>query len=163
MISIEQITLVGVLGIVALVIFLSLIIYLCYKEKKGENGKPPISQEISNIDIEVWQQEREFWISRLILILMSNSILFLSYVQVRLLQFGGIIAILAFVGNILYSIYFAAFARKHDSLQKRIAVRIPIEYRQRTLTGRWGFVPLIVILQLIWIVSLLHSFFGWFT
>jgi len=163
MISIEQITLVGVLGIVALVIFLSLIIYLCYKEKKGENGKPPISQEISNVDIEVWQQEREFWISRLILILMSNSILFLSYVQVRLLQFGGIIAILAFVGNILYFIYFAAFARKHDSLQKRIAVRIPIEYRQRTLTGRWGFVPLIVILQLIWFVSLLHSFFGWFT
>ena len=162
MITNEQIICIGVFGVTVLVIFLLLILSFSHEKKRFSDGKTAVNQDITHVDIKLWLQERGFWIPRLILVLTSNSILFLAYVQIRFSQFGGIIAIFAFIANTLYSIYLAGFARKHDSLQKRIASRIPIEYRQRTLTGRWGFIPLMVILQLIWIVSILHSFFGWF-
>ena len=162
MISTEHIILIGVLGTIALVILLLLMLYASRQVKKVPNGKTSISQDISDTDIEVWQQERGFWVPRLILVLTSNSILFLGYIQVRLLQFGGIVAFLAMILNILYCIYFTAFAKTLDALQKRIETKIPIEYRKRTLTGRWGFIPLMIILQLVWIVAVFHSFFGWF-
>lgn len=161
MISIGQIILIGVLGIIALAIFLLLILFYSRQVKEVPSSKAT-SQDISDTDIKIWQQERGFWIPRLILALTANSILFLGYIQVRLLLFGGIIAIFAIVLNILYFIFFSAFARTLDSLQKRLEPKLPIEYRKRTLTGRWGFVPLIVVLQSIWVVSALHSLFGWF-
>lgn len=162
MITTEQIILIGVFGITILIGFLLLILSSSCKKKRFSDDKASANQDITRVDIKLWLQERSFWIPRLIMVLTSNSLLFLGYVRVRFTQFGGIIAIFATIGNVLYFIYLASFAKKHDSLQKRIASKIPIEYQQRTLTGRWGFVPLIVILELIWLVSILHSFFGWF-
>jgi len=113
-------------------------------------------------DFKVWLQERSLWIPRLILLLTTNSILFLGYVVIRELPLGGVVAIIGIVGNILYSLYFASFAKTIDKLQKRIEELIPIEYRKRTLVGRWGFVPVVIFCEALWIASALYSFWGWF-
>ena len=113
-------------------------------------------------DFEIWQQERGFWIPRLTLILATNSILFLGYVAIRDILFGGVVAIIAIIANILYFVFFADFAKTLDNLQKRIESKLPIEYKKRRLTGRWGFAPMIIIFELLWVVSAFHSFLGWF-
>ena len=166
MISIEHINMVGVLGIVVLVIFFLVLLHYSKLSKVDVSKKTTRTEVDKNEDFEVcfeiWKQERSFAVQRLILILTTNSILFLGYIQVHVFLLGGFIAIFALVSNALYFIYLSAFAKTLDTLQKRLAPRLPIEYRKRTLTGRWGFVPLIIILESIWTVSALCSFFGLF-
>ena len=163
MITTDQIILIGLLGIVAQALFLLVILHYSREKNKIPKGEKTLSdQDTTDLDIKLWLQERSFWIPRIILVLTSNSILFLGYVQVRLSMFGGIIAIFAILLNILYSIYFIAFAKLLDSLQRRLKSRLPIEYRKRTIKGRWGFVPLIAVFQSIWVVSTFHSFLAWF-
>jgi len=166
MISTERIVVIGALGIITLAVFLLLVLYYSKPRKPALGRRTLDRQDDSNEDFgtcfKIWQQERGLVVQRLILILTTNSILFLGYIQVRLFLFGGIIAVFAIVCNILYCIYLSAFARTLDTLERRLGSKLPIEYRKRTLTGRWGFVPLIIILESIWVVSALCSFLGWF-
>jgi ABC-type antimicrobial peptide transport system permease subunit len=166
MISTEQIIVISISGIIALAIFLLMIFYYSKPRKTELERKTPNEQTGDNADFkicfEIWQQERSFAVQRLILVLTSNSILFLGYVQVRVSLLGGIIAIFAIICNFLYAIYLSAFAKTLDTLQKRLESRLPTELKKRSLTGRWGFVPLILILQSIWVVSAVCSFLGWF-
>ncbi|MCJ7635845.1 hypothetical protein MUP77_26075 [Candidatus Bathyarchaeota archaeon] len=154
----ELVVLVSVFVFAAHVIFL----FRSLKRKKSSDGVTYTSLDATELDIKFLLLERDQMIPRLALVLTTNSILFLGYIQARLSIFGGIIAIFAIALNILYSIYFVTFAKYLDSLQKRVEPVIPIEYRKRTLKGRWGFVPLIMIFELIWVFSTFHSFLGWF-
>ena len=118
----------------------------------------------SRNDFKVWLQERSLWIPRLILLLTTNSILFLGYVVVRDLPLGGVVTIIGMVGNVLYALWFFSFARAMDKLQKRIEEQIPVEFRKRRLTGRWGFVPVVIFCEVLWVASALHTFWrlmGW--
>jgi hypothetical protein len=110
-----------------------------------------------NKDFEVWLQERSLWIPRLILLLTTNSILFLGYVVIRDFLLGGVVSIIGMFGNILYALWFASFAKTMDKLQKRIEEQIPVEYRKQTLTGRWGFVPILIFCEVLWIASALYT------
>lgn len=117
-----------------------------------------MNRQSENRDFKVWLQERSLWIPRLILLLTTNSILFLGYVVVRDIPLGGVVAIIGMLGNILYALWFVSFAKSMDKLQKRIEEQIPVEYRKRKLTGRWGFVPIVIFCEVLWIASALHTF-----
>jgi len=115
--------------------------------------------ESRNRDFEVWLQERELWIPRLILLLTTNSLLFLGYVNIRDLPLGGVVAVIGIFGNILYGIWFRSFAKSLDKLHKRIEDMIPIEQRKLTLkAGRWAFIPIVFFSEVLWIASALHTF-----
>jgi hypothetical protein len=151
-----------VLIIVFVVAIHAIFLLRSHKRKKASTDVTPTSLDVTELDIKSWAMERDQMIPRMALVLTSNSILFLGYVQVRLLIFGGVITIFAIALNILYSVYFVTFAKYLDSLQTRLAPVLPIEYRKRTLKGRWGFIPLIMIFELIWVASAFHSFLAWF-
>lgn len=151
-----------VLIIVFVVIIHAIFLVRSHRKKNTFTSVPCTCLDVTELDIKSWAMERDQMIPRIALVLTSNSILFIGYIQVRLLIFGGVITIFAIALNILYSVYFVTFARYLDSLQSRLEPVLPIEYKKRNLKGRWGFIPLIMIFELIWVASAFHSFLAWF-
>jgi len=165
MISTERIVIIAVSGIIILAIFL-LLLYYSKHRKLVPIRKKTNEQEESNENFEIcfkiWQQERGLVTQRLILLLTTNSILLLAYVQVRVSMFGGIIAIFSIVGNILFFAYLFDSAKTLDTLQRRLEPKLPIEIKKRIFKGRWGFVLMIITFESVWVISALYSFLGWF-
>ena len=116
-----------------------------------------------DVDISIWKQERGFWIPRATIILATNSILFLGYIQIRDIPLGIIVSLLALISNILFMVHFSKFSKRLDKLQERIKNNLPPEYREKTLTGRWGFIPLLITFEILWVSSFLYSYFGIFS
>ena len=125
----------------------------------------------TDFDLKIWQQERDFWIPRIQLILSSNSLLFLGYVQIingsKLNQLGFYLSVLAFGSNILYYIYFRYYERKLNNFEHSIIHKLPWEYRKapsskmirilKVHLGRAGYKAVIAIFLILWALSGYYS------
>lgn len=133
-----------------------------------------------DIDLKIWQQERDFWIPRVSLILTSNSLLFLGYVMILQNILGIIISILALISNIAMALYLHNYEERINSLEKRIRYKLPLEYRDTKyfqecstqglrnqlcrcigygIKGRGGYRMVILVFLILWISALFFS--GW--
>ncbi|MCK4729827.1 MAG: hypothetical protein KAT28_00765 [Candidatus Aenigmarchaeota archaeon] len=135
------------------------------KSEKRKNlwcsvNKP--EKEFMNKYFELWRDERGYTISRLGLILNSNSILFLGYVLIKNTWLGAYVAIIGIVANIFYFLFFWGFAKRMKYLQNKIKSQEVGEFAKISVKGRWGFVPMVIIFELIWIGSVFYTFSGGF-
>jgi hypothetical protein len=118
----------------------------------------------NDLDIKLWEQERNFWIPRIQLILGSNSLLFLGYVQMMnssiMNEFGFRLSILAFLSNILFLGYFYQYEKKFDNFEQSMIHKLPWAYRKKSSSkiisylkihlGRSGYRAVIVIFLILW-------------
>lgn len=133
-----------------------------------------------DIDLKVWQQERDFWIPRVSIILNSNSILFLGYVMIFQNKLGLIISILSLISNVCMGFYFNKYEERLNILEKRISDKLPFEYEYRaskspqkahaqgivrnlcrfvgySVKGRAGYRMVILIFLVLWLAALIFS------
>jgi hypothetical protein len=130
-------------------------------------------RDANDLDIKLWQQERNFWIPRIQLILASNSLLFLGYVQLmtssipNLNQLGFHLSILAFLSNLLFFSYFYQYEQKLNNFERSMIHKLPWEYRKKPSSkiirylsahlGRSGYRAVIFVFMLLWFLSGLNS------
>ncbi len=115
-------------------------------------------------EFQIWQLERNLLIQRLQVFLFTNSILFLGFVQLRSLWLGTAVALLGFASCILGVIHFQGLKRRFRVLRESKEMR-EIEDKfgigERMLSGRLIVVAFLVVFTIIWIASVIYSFFQW--
>ena len=115
-------------------------------------------------EFEIWQLERNLLVQRLMTYLVTNSILFLGFVQIRGLWLGSTVALLGLVSCILGAIHFQGIRRRFALLSETEEIK-GIEERlsvgRRNLAGRSIVVAFLAVFGIVWIASLVYSLLQW--
>ena len=99
---------------------------------------------------------------RIMIVLTTNSILFLGFVQIKDSILGFLLCLLATISNFGIAILYLLYERKLNRFEDRIRYKLPPNYNKKPSTkavvGRDGYIPVIGIFMLMWLMSLWYSY-----
>jgi len=111
-------------------------------------------------EFDVWQLERKLIVQRLQMFLLTNSILFLGYVQVRESWLGALVAFLGLICCVLGGVHFAKLRTRFRALSEVDEIK-EIENRfaigEGSLPGRFIVILFVAVFGIIWIGSAVFS------
>ena len=111
-------------------------------------------------EFDVWQLERKLIVQRLQIFLLTNSILFLGYVQVRESWLGVLVAFLGLICCVLGGVHFAKLRTRFRALSEVNEIK-EIENRfaigEGSLSGRFIVILFVAVFGIIWIGSAVFS------
>jgi len=105
-----------------------------------------------------WQLERQLLTQRLTLFLITNSILFLGFAQIRATWFGIFIAMMGLVLCILGAINFKGISKRLDNFESKLEKQPDLAIKGFRVKGREMAMWFPLFFSIIWIVSLTFSF-----
>lgn len=119
-------------------------------------------QDAYDLEIKIWQQERDFWLPRISIVLTTNSILFVGFVRISDTGLGMFLGVLALISNLAIFILYRHYEMKLNRFEDRIKHALPREYCKRSSKkisyGRYGYIPVIIIFVIMWSVSIWYSY-----
>lgn len=120
-------------------------------------------QDAYDLEIKIWQQERDFWLPRILIVLTTNSILFVGFVRIMDSGLGMFLGFWAFISNFLIYFLYRQYEQKLNRFEDRIKHRLPRDYCKRSSSkkisfGRYGYIPVIFIFMVMWAVSIWYSY-----
>lgn len=119
-------------------------------------------QDAYDLELKIWQQERDFWLPRILIVLTTNSILFVGFVQIMDSGLGMFLGLLAFVSNFAILYLYHQYEKKLNRFEDKIKHRLPRDYCKRSSKkislGRYGYIPVISIYIVMWGVSIWYSY-----
>jgi hypothetical protein len=119
-------------------------------------------RDANDIELKIWQQERDFWMPRIMIVLTTNSILFLGFVQIKDSILGLLLCLLAAISNLGIGILYLLYERKFNKFEDRIRYKLPSNYNKKhskkAALGRNGYIPVIGIFLIMWAMSFCYSY-----
>jgi hypothetical protein len=108
---------------------------------------------MSERDFQMWQVERQLIALRLSLFLLTSSILFLGYVQVRTTWLGIIISVMGLISCLIGAVNFISIPGRLNELEKKLNI-----VKKSIFPARYAALLFPPFFGTIWVASIIFTF-----
>ena len=108
-------------------------------------------------DFATWQLERQLLYQRLSLFLVTSSILFLGYIQIRAIQLGILISIMGLTSCVLFGLNFRNIPNRLEKLETSLGIKEERDKEPSRIPARLVCLVFPPFFAIIWIASLIFS------